>query len=434
VRVATFEGDVAERAEEWRVFVRNSGQVHRIEHTLPEARAGATLDESAARLLAVEALARTFGLDAAKGQAREISAQPSKRKARTDWTFTFEDMSTPKLPSGELRIEVLLAGDEVARVGRFVFVPEDWQRRQRAVETRNLILRILIGVVFGGLLVSAAVAGVIAWSRRRYTPRLFFAAAALVLLASFAAAANAWPSTQALLATQIPLPIQVLGAIGIGLVALTITSSLVGLAIGALPNRLAASGVLPERDALLLGVASGLFGAALVAIGAWLRTPAWANAAGIAPMGSYLPMLQVALDPVGAFLTRSAVIVTLLANISLITHNWTTRRALAAVGIAVVGFLGAGVPAGSALGGWLAAGLIMATGLLIAYTTLLRADLTMIPIGLGTMMAIAALARGAKQPFPGALPGSIAAVVVIAAVAWWLFRALRRWRARTVST
>jgi Mg2+/citrate symporter len=76
----------------------------------------------------------------------------------------------------------------------------------------------------------------------------------------------------------------------------------------------------------------------------------------------------------------------------------------------------------------------MATGLLIAYTTLLRADLTMIPIGLGTMMAIAALARGAKQPFPGALPGSIAAVVVIAAVAWWLFRALRRWRARTVST
>ena len=52
VRIATFEGDVAERAEEWRVFVTKAGQVLRIEHTLPEARAGAALDESAARVRA----------------------------------------------------------------------------------------------------------------------------------------------------------------------------------------------------------------------------------------------------------------------------------------------------------------------------------------------------------------------------------------------
>jgi len=429
VRIATFEGDVAERAEEWRIFVTATGQVLRIEHTLPEARPGASLDESAARLRAQAALVQQVGLDVAKGQAREVSARPAKLKARTDWTFVFADVSLAALPRGELRIDVVLAGDEVASIRRYVYVPEQWERRQRAAETRNLILRIVTGIVFGGLLVSAAVAGVIAWSRARYAPRLFLAAAGFMLIASVIAAANAWPRTLALLPTALPLPVQLLGVIGLGLVALTITSSLVGLAIGAQPPRLMASGTLSERDALQLGVAVGLFGAAVSAGAAWLRTPAWAETADITAMGTYLPVLGMAIDPVPGFHTRMAVVFSVLVSISLATLGWTRRRAVAAVALVVVGFLSAGGPIGSHLSGWLAAGLLMAVGLLVAYAVLLRADLTMVPIGLGTMMAIAALARGAQRPFPGALPGSIVAAVLIGLVAWWWFRALRRARA-----
>ena len=122
VRIATFEGDVAERAEEWHVFVTRTAQVLRVEHTLPEDRPGATLDESAARARATAVLMREFGLRTepsgavARGQAREVSARPAKRKARTDWTFTYADMSLPPLAQGELRIEVELAGDDVASV------------------------------------------------------------------------------------------------------------------------------------------------------------------------------------------------------------------------------------------------------------------------------------------------------------------------------
>ena len=60
---------------------------------------------------------------------------------------------------------------------------------------------------------------------------------------------------------------------------------------------------------------------------------------------------------------------------------------------------------------------------------MLRGDLTMIPIALGTMMATGVLMRGAQRPFPGALPGAVAAAVLTALLAWWLHRALRRWRA-----
>ena len=126
-------------------------------------------------------------------RSREVSARPPKLKARTDWTFTYADTTSPPLPQGELRLDVEIAGDQVASARRFVFVPEQWERQQRATETRNLILRILVGVVFGGLLVAAAVGGVVAWSRRHYTPRLFFAAAAIMLVATVAAAGNAWP-------------------------------------------------------------------------------------------------------------------------------------------------------------------------------------------------------------------------------------------------
>jgi hypothetical protein len=434
VRIATFEGDVAERAEEWHVFVTRTAQVLRVEHTLPEDRPGTTLDESSARARAGAVLMREFGLrtepsgEVAGGQAREVSARPAKRKARTDWTFTFADMSLPPLAQGELRIEVELAGDDVASVRRFVFVPEQWERQQRAAETRNLIVRVIVGVVFGGLLVSAAVVGVIAWSRRKYTPRLFFSVAGIMLILSLTSAVNAWPSVLAQLRTEIPLPIQLLIAIGGGLVALVISSSLAGLALGGQPARLAGSASLPDRDALLLGIASGAFGAALLAVAGSLRTPAWAETASIAPVGTVVPVLATALEPLAGFLTRGAVLLSLLVSVSHITLGWTRRRAIAGAIVALVGFLGAGAPAGSQVAGWAAAGLVLAAGLLAASATVLRADLTMIPIALGTMMAIGALMRGTQRAFPGALPGALAAAVLTALLAWWLYRALRRWR------
>lgn len=425
VRVATFEGDVAERAEEWRVFVTRSGDVLRVEHTLPEGRAGATLDESAARALAAGALKHEFGLDAGSGQVREVSARPAKLKARTDWTFTYADATTPPLPQGELRLEVEIAGDQVTGARRFVFVPEQWERQQRATETRNLILRIVVGVVFGGLLVAAAVGGVVAWSRRHYTPRLFFAAAAIMLAATIVAAANAWPATQAAMPTEIPLALQLLGVLGVGLVALIVTSGLTGLALGAQPVRLHRSG-LAERDALILGSAVGAFAAALQILASAVRTPAWAESTWIGPAGTLVPMIAVAVEPISGLLTRTAVMLSLLTGVHHITLGWTRRRAAGAAIVLLVGFLAAGAPAGVAFGGWIVAGLALGTGLLLAYMTLLRADLTVVPIALATMIAIGAIARGAQRPFPGALPGAVIAALVALALGWWLFRALRR--------
>jgi membrane protease YdiL (CAAX protease family) len=431
VRVITFEGDVAERAEEWHVLVNRAGQVARIEHVLPEGRPGPSLDERAARTLANAAIARQFGLDVSKGQAREVSARPAKLAARTDWTLTFVDASLSPLPQGELRMDVVIAGDEISKVTRYVFVPEQWERRTRAAETRNLIIRICVGVIFGGLLVAAAVSGIVAWSRRRYAARLFAVTSLLMFLAALLNTANNWPNTVAQMQTALPFGLQVGAVIGSGIVALIVAASLAGLAMGALPRRLTVSGVLPDRDALLMGVAGGFFGAALTVLAAWLRTPAWAQTSDVSSLGTYLPLIDLPIDPLTGLLNRIAVVATFLAGVSLVTHGWTERRVLGTIMILVVGFLGAGAPAGSFVTGWAAAGALLAMGLVVAYVFLLRADLTIVPIALGTMVAFSALARGAQRVFPGALAGSVIAVIVIAATTWWAFRALRAYRPTT---
>ena len=423
VRVATFVGDVADRAEEWLMYVSASGEIRNVRHTIPEARAGASLDESAARQRALAAVKDRLGLN--PGQIREVSAKPQKQKARMDWTFTYADTTIAPLAQGEPRIDVDLAGDEIASVAKYIFVPEEWDRQQRAASTRNIVIQVAISIVFGGLLLAAAIGGMIAWSRGHYAPRLFLAAAAMVLVASTINVLNGWPTVIAALTTSAPLAIQLIGVLAVGFIGLALLAAVVGLALGAIPNKLAGLGTLPDRDAVPLGVAAGLFGAAVVGIASWLRTPAWAQLPNLAPLGTVVPVLAAAIDPVTGFLTRLAVMTATLLFIERITCSWTQQRAAGLLTLGVIGFLAAGVPASGQMGGWALAGALTAVALAGAYATLLRFDLTLVTVALGTMTAVGAIARGVQRPFPGALPGSILAAILAALLAYWWLKALR---------
>ena len=290
----------------------------RVEHTLPEARAGATLDESSARTRAAAVLKGEFGLDVAGGQAREVSARPAKLQGADRLDVHLRGHVAAAAAAGRAAHRRRARGRRrSASVRRFVFVPEEWERGSSAPPRRAAsIVRIIIGIVFGGLLVSAAVVGVVAWSRRKYTPRLFFAAAGIMLVVTLASAINAWPATQAIMPTEIPLAIQILGAIGVGLVALVITSSLAGLALGAQPARLDRLGHArrPRR-------AAARRRRRRVRRGTPRRWQArCGRPSGPKPSTSprsdrSLPALAVALDPLAGFLTRAAVLLSLLVSV-----------------------------------------------------------------------------------------------------------------------
>jgi hypothetical protein len=428
VRVATFEGDVADRAEEWGAVVSATGELRRLQHRIPQDRPGASFSETDARAIAVRALSEQRGLDLARGQAKEVSATSSRLKARTDWTFTFADLTIPPLPQGEARVAVEIAGDEVVAARPFVFVPEAWERQQRAAGTRDLIIRIGSTCVFAGLLVGAAIFAMMAWSRREYTPRLFVLAAVIMLIVSAVRSVNNYPTVLASLLTEAPLRLQVLGVMGVGLVALTISAVLVGLVLGAIPRRLANASALPDAEALRLGLAVGIFGAAAAAAAALLRSPSWLHAPDVAAAGTVVPLLQSALDPITRVLMASALLLAATVTVDQWTAGWNRRRVAGSALLAVVGIAAAGVPQSVHLGGWALAALTIAAALVVAYVTVLRFDLTMVPLALGTMTAVGALIRAAERPYPGALMGITAGAALAWVLGWWWFKALRRAR------
>ena len=133
VRFARFDGNVAERAEEWRVTVTGDARIRGLFHRLPEGRAGATLERDAAQALAGDALRTRLGVDAAALVPRV--AEQEKRPARRDWNFAYADPRIEVGTGGEARVQVLVAGDEPVLVGRSLFVPEAWQRAE--AETRG---------------------------------------------------------------------------------------------------------------------------------------------------------------------------------------------------------------------------------------------------------------------------------------------------------
>ena len=200
-------------------------------------------------------------------------------------------------------------------MGRYVYVPEEWSRQARAADIRSTIARIVAGVFFGGLLLSAAVFGVILWSRRQYAPMVSLLGAALMLAASIVNAGNGWPAVIASLSTAQPLPLQLGAVAGVGLVGLALVSVLVGLALGAVPRRLADTVRLPERSAIAMGVSAGIVAAAVSAASAWLRTPAWAHSPEITPLNTMIPLLEIAIDPIPGFLTRLAVLLSLFVAV-----------------------------------------------------------------------------------------------------------------------
>ena len=61
---------------------------------------------------------------------------------------------------------------------------------------------------------------------------------------------------------------------------------LIGLALGAVPQRLSRSDGLPSGEVMRLGAAAGLFAAGIAAAAAWLRTPEWAATTDLSSFGS----------------------------------------------------------------------------------------------------------------------------------------------------
>ena len=428
VRFAQFEGDVAERAEEYQVFIAGKEDVFRLRHQLPEARPGASLTEEDARVISYAAIRGHYRLDPA--QLKEVSAVESELPNRRDWLFTFADTANYPLNEGEARIAVKITGDQVADSYRYIHVPEEWAREERNRRSLTNIVRLFCTMVLLIVFLAGVIGAVVGWSRKVFSVRVFMTFFALLFGLHMIDLINGWPSTIARFTTAEPLSNQTFAAIGFSLLGTLFLSAALALVIGFVHSwrlqQLGLRGTRPFAWGLSLGaIAAGL--AASVTKFAPSLVPFWGV---YSAAGNYLPLLAAGLSPLGDYIALSILFLLIFVAVDRFTQGWTQRRTLFSTVLVLLGLVIAGAGAGSveSLPFLFVSGLISGLVLLLAYSVVLRFHLALIPLALAAVAIFNEVKEGIYQTHPAAIPGSIVAIILIGGVSVLWFRKLEAGR------
>jgi hypothetical protein len=407
VRFARFQGDVAERAEEFQAFIDGNGRDFRLSHQLPEARPGKSLPETEARALALAAVPLL--------KVREVSAQAEKRPARTDWAFVFKDQQTYGLAQGEPRISIDIAGAEIVDKAQYVYVPEEWSRQERARRNVPNILSIVCTIVIVAIAVTGAIVGAVHWSRRRaFSAKTFSAIAGVVFLLGAVNVVNSWPVLASQSSTAQPLQLQIGIGIATSLLFGIFTSAGLGLIAGLVAGKIRIGDRYPNRKSVLAGISVALV---LAGVGALARlaapemSPNWGN---LAPASMLVPFLGAALSPIGGYFTQTLILLTILYALS---NRHRGDLVWIAVGLALAG-------SGSieTMASWLITGLTTGILLLLAYRLVFRHQPELLLISTATLSVLSSIRDGVQHMYPAAVPGALAGAAIVAVAAWIWFR------------
>ncbi len=424
VRFARFDGDVVERAEEWRVNVTGAGAIRQVAHRLPEARAGKALEQDDALALARQAIRDALGADPAALLLR--SADATQHPARRDWTFTFADPRVVLPSGGEARVQVQVAGEEVTGVGRYLFVPEAWQRGEAEKQSQHELLAIGAAAVIALATLAALVFAVLAWNRGQCDRRVLIAVAIATLLGSIGNAIFGLPQMLMQLSTAEPASTQVALALLGGIAARLPLALLIGLLAGVGVWDARARAVGSEVAALPAWVAGACGALALRGLLAAFdslvpsRVPLWPDqdAWGLAWPGGAV------LGDATAFVGALAVGLFLLALLARFTAGWTRRLPLAAALLVVLATASA-LPTARDLAPALVAGLVGGLTAFAVAVLVLRHDARALPAFIATTVLLAGAHGAALVALPLAWTLFAAAAVVIVLLAWLATRYLR---------
>ncbi|MFN8007294.1 MAG: CPBP family intramembrane glutamic endopeptidase [Terriglobia bacterium] len=425
VRFARFNGDVVQRAEEYNVEIGASGIVTRLHHTLPESAPGASLSEGEARVLAQEALKSQFQM--MPETLKEISAESAKLPSRQDWTFTFSDPNHFPLKEGQARTVILVAGKEIADFYGYIFVPEEWERKETSrANILDLIVICCWAILLVGLLV-AGIMGIVHWSRRRFPVGTFVSFFVILALAQILGRLNHWPATLANLSTAEPVSHQLFKSIAGSLVSILLQSAFMALVLGFIQTRLAACPVYDVRNLWKRGVCLALAVTGLIAILNRFIEPSLApRFASYSQWSTYVPIVDGALAAVHLVINSLAMILFYFVTADRLTSCGIRRKLLGFVIFLVLGLSLAGLQDLETVSYWAMAGIFMGLCLWGGYLLVARFGLICLVYSVGTIFALSTVIQMAYHAFPHAIPAGIIQIITIALLCSWSAKKLGR--------
>jgi FtsH-binding integral membrane protein len=426
VRYARFEGgDVVDRSEEWRVTVSADGGVRQVRHQLPESKPGAKLSRDQARTIARKEISQRFGLD--PQALREVSVKDDPQPARNDWKFTYSDPRVDAGLGGEARVGVDIAGDEVVSSGRYVFVPEAWQRAETDRSGRLAVAKNIVTMAIIILVIAALIASIVAWSRGRFDRRAFWIAAVLMLVAAGVNTVNQWPLLGMRLSTTEPVTTQVSLYLA-GILLTTMMSALLGGLLAGVASFAARAHVQPgltQKELWIRGAGAALFVLGIETVLGRLSPDMAPNWPSYKVEELWVPWLGRITGTLSSGLMVMTVTVIMLYWLDRLTEGWTRRRVL---GVIVLVLAQAAVAAADA-DQWIeiiAAGAVGGALATLMYATVLRFDLRIAPALVAVYLIVGFVGDAAqKHTVQAALLALIASATVLA-LAWAATRYLLR--------
>jgi len=422
-RFVRFEGDVAERAEEYQIYITGKGEVLRFRHILPEGRAGASLSETQARRLARYLLQEKYQLDASS--LKEVSAEPTKLPKRKDWLFTFADEKHHPLDQGETRIAVEVAGDKVVDSYRYIHVPEEWQRQERNRNSQLQIIQILVGILIFLIFLAGVITGVVKWSRKKFSVLIFLIFFALLLIVGIINMFNQWPLMMAQFSTAEPLTNQIFTVVALNVVGILFRSAVSALVIGFITSWITKQSP-PQRTLIYIGAGLGLgmlitgLSSVVTALFKPSLEPLWAD---FSALSYYIPILRSGLHPISGYILNTTLILLIISAIDNFTLGWTRKKIIFAILIVLMGFMVAGNSLVS-VSFFVIAGLISGIIYLLAYIFVFRFNLCLIPLATGAGVIVDILRQGIMNAYPSAIPGAVVAIAVIGFISIYWYRLL----------
>lgn len=418
VRYARFEGgDVADRAEEWHITVAGDGSVRQVRHQLPENRPGARLSRDDARKLAQQEIRRRFALD--PSALREVSVEEQDRPARLDWQFTYADPRVDAGKGGEARVAVAIGGDEITNAGRYVFVPEEWQRAERDRSGRLGIAKSIVAMAVIIVVIAALIAAIISWNRGRFDRRAFWIASWMLLASAIVNTINQWPLLGMRLSTAEPVTTQIALYVAGTLLAGVFAAMLGGLLSG-VASFAARAHVEPELTLKALWLRGAAVAFFILGVDALLghfaphTAPNWPS---FKSEEMWLPWLARVSGTVTSGLMTMAATVVALYWLERLTAGWSRRRMIAFIVLVLVDAAVAALKAEQ----WvdvIAGGLIGGALSTLVFAMVLRFDLRVVPPMVAVYLSIGVLSDALEKQTPSAAVLAAISIVSLLALAW----------------
>jgi membrane protease YdiL (CAAX protease family) len=181
-----------QQEEEFTVSVSPAGNIVGYEHKVPEARAGPSLGQGDAQMMAKTFLGSTLGMNLSGWDYLPEEANSKQKPGRMDWEFTWEKHGF-RAKDAPYRLQVTVQGDKIGASGEFLQVPEAWERGYKRLRSGNDTLTLVFTLPYLLLLGMAVWLGIQMTKSRETTwsPAIKLGALAAVLL--FLQALNDWP-------------------------------------------------------------------------------------------------------------------------------------------------------------------------------------------------------------------------------------------------